>query len=735
MIEKTYTLLCPFGGLGAGALGFLQAETRLFETRAKFKLLGGIDVDAGACADFEYLTGVPEWCADVWDITPAELRARFGARGPDVVFLSPPCKGSSGLLSEAQARKAKYRKLNKLALKWIQLMLEAWADSPPRLILFENVPRIVSRAKRMLAAVRAHLRRAGYVMHDGVHDAGELGGLAQHRRRYLLVARHQKSVESLLYQPVKKRVRACGEVLGALPIPNDPAGGPLHRLPNIGWLNWVRLALIPAGGDWRDLPGVLEDGQERREVFKRHAVEDWDEPTGTVGGSGSNGVENVADPRPGECFRGTYGVSKWDDPAATVTGSAAPSTGRFAVADPRIKQAGLVGIVDRDDARRTVRDPRLTCKPRAGAYGVTGWDESAKAVTGATSIDAAEIAVADPRLIPQRGNANMHEDKYEVRAWAEPAGTVTGAKGIGSGAPSVADPRLTRPKATNGGHDDVDDVSRAAARKAWEQHGVKTPGERHWFKGKYGVQGWDEPSRSVIGGPSNGANAVADPRAKEWFGNVLRIVGWGEPTGTVTNSPSPSSRAIAVADPRVKGAFDHGYRVTPWEAPSPTVAAGSHPGQGAYSVADPRVDKAALVGIVTLSDARATVTGRIACPFALVDPSSDGPPIMVVRDVAKAPPAAPVILAEDGTWHRPLTTLELAVLQGLPALHHGAPLQLSGTGASAHRERIGNAVPVQAATAIAEQMLITLLSSDLKAFSLSSAGGAWVTPTEAAVVQ
>lgn len=31
MAEHTFTVLCPFGGSGGGALGFLDAEVRLLE--------------------------------------------------------------------------------------------------------------------------------------------------------------------------------------------------------------------------------------------------------------------------------------------------------------------------------------------------------------------------------------------------------------------------------------------------------------------------------------------------------------------------------------------------------------------------------------------------------------------------------------------------------------------------------------------------------------------------------
>lgn len=103
MTEHVFTALFPFGGLGAGARGFLDAQVRLMGATGRFRCLGGIDFDAGACADFRYLTGAESWCTDVLAITPAELRARYGERAPDVVFMSPPCKGSSRLLSAKKA--------------------------------------------------------------------------------------------------------------------------------------------------------------------------------------------------------------------------------------------------------------------------------------------------------------------------------------------------------------------------------------------------------------------------------------------------------------------------------------------------------------------------------------------------------------------------------------------------------------------------------------------------------
>ena len=86
----------------------------------------------------------------------------------------------------------------------------------------------------------------------------------------------------------------------------------------------------------------------------------------------------------------------------------------------------------------------------------------------------------------------------------------------------------------------------------------------------------------------------------------------------------------------------------------------------------------------------------------------------------------PVILSPtDGTWHRPLTDLELAALQGLPATLDGAPLALAGKSRAKWRERIGNCVPVGAAKAIGETLLQALLAASLGSWVLGSTG-IWV---------
>jgi len=433
-----------FCGMGGGALGFQRAEEEYLGFRGRYRTLGGVDVDPEACQDFTRLTGVPATCLDLFgradytafhgheppagwrEATPADLRAAAGGEPPDVIFLSPPCKGFSGLLPRQSAQSAKYAALNRLTLRGVWLALEAWADDPPGLILLENVPRITTRGAGFLLDIRRLLTTYGYRLHEASHDLGELGGLAQHRRRYLLVARHPAKVGAVLYQPPTRRVRAVGEILGTLPLPDDSAGGPLHRLPRLTWLTWLRLALVPAGGDWRELqrcdPATIGIVPEADQYHHTYRVTARTAPAGTVTGAGapSNGATCVADPRLDYQPRdGAFRVQAWTEPGTTVVAHARPggSNGVAAVADPRLPGdhwRGLFRIVRWDEPSRTVTgqataygsngamavaDPRLGCAPRNGAYRVVAWTGPAPTVTGAGDVHAqGAAAVADPRL-------------------------------------------------------------------------------------------------------------------------------------------------------------------------------------------------------------------------------------------------------------------------------------------------------------------------------------------------
>ncbi|EGW39350.1 hypothetical protein DOT_2635 [Desulfosporosinus sp. OT] len=115
-----------FSGSGGGALGFQNALDNFKGVTGQFKTLGGVDVDPLACEDFKYLTWVqatpmdlferrdyiafhgrepgPEW----HESTTEDLLAAAQGDYPDVIFLSPPCKGVSGLLLQKTAQGSPY---------------------------------------------------------------------------------------------------------------------------------------------------------------------------------------------------------------------------------------------------------------------------------------------------------------------------------------------------------------------------------------------------------------------------------------------------------------------------------------------------------------------------------------------------------------------------------------------------------------------------------------------------
>lgn len=488
----TFGVFHLFSGSGGGALGFQRAEEEYLGFRGRYTTLGGVDVDPDACADFTMLTGVPATVLDLFsrddyqafhgnpppatwrEAVPEDLRRAAGGVRPDVIFTSAPCKGLSALLPGAQASTPKYQALNRLTVRGIALSVAAWADDLPGLIIFENVPRITGpRGSALLDQIEHLLRSVGYVVDRDTHDLGAVGALAQHRRRFLLVARLPKKVPAPLYKPPLRKVRAIGSEIGRLPWPGNPDAGPMHRLPRLNWLTWVRLALIPAGGDWRDLQTV-EPGSYRIQAVNgyyghSYGVKAWHDPAATITSARhpSSGAVTVADPRLGHVPRtGVYQVARWDVPCGTVVGAAraAGSNGVAAVADPRLpSKAGrhaahyrvarweapghtVTGASHIANGMTAVADPRLTTHHGAtfggspGLYGVNEWRRPAPAVTASMVVSGSNTpaAVQDPRLgcAPRTG-------AYRVVRWEDAAPTVTGSGDVHTqGAAVVADPRL-----------------------------------------------------------------------------------------------------------------------------------------------------------------------------------------------------------------------------------------------------------------------------------------------------
>jgi site-specific DNA-cytosine methylase len=288
-------------------------------------------------------------------------------------------------------------------------------------------------------------------------------------------------------------------------------------------------------------------------------------------------------------------------------------------------------------------------------------------------------AIADPRMGP---GTVRHNNVYRVVRWSDFSPAVTAGHGPTGGGAAVADPRVGYGHGTHNNKLKVAEWDKptltvtAANQVQGGALSVADPRPGSTVFSGHGVTKWEEPAGAVAGEsfPTNGKYAVADPRP-EWkrHGNNLAVVDWAEHAPLViAGGKGVQGGYLSVADPRpacVKGDGDHyktggHYGVVPWHRPANVVAGTASHDNGFNNVADPRI------------------------------------PAGEERLVA-------LIVAADGTWHRPFTTFELAGLQSLVEPEEW--LQLDGLSDSAWRERIGNAIPKKAAKAIADVCGRTLL--------------------------
>lgn len=484
-----YTAAILFGGIGGFSAGLQESMVEAYGNVYRYRIICSIDSDPIACANHDLITGSnTSVCMDLFDrsqyikwhgedppddwkeVSAWDIWQAFGQQVPDYLFLSPPCKGFSGLLPSRSAKTDKYQALNLLTLRGLTLCLEAcrlYGDGElPAFIHFENVPRITSRGKDILNQIQRILKRYGFAYDQrSDHNLGEIGGLGQNRVRFLILARNEKRVPNFCYLPPKKTLKTIGDIIGPLPLPGDTeAGGPLHRIPRLHWKTWVRLALIPAGGDWRDLNEV--DWKNYRITHEPRSgawgVEDWNKTPGAVtGGAGvgrSNGVQAVSDPRT-RFKEGThaaiYRVSKWDVASPTTTGAHRPNNGAICIGDPRVNgrsnrftdqyrmqsvkepAATVTGTTDVQSGAQLVADPRVKSKLMPDSYGVLGFDDASKAIRGHSRIMQSASSIADPRLSCKPRSGTMG-----VQKWDKTAKTVIANGNIHASAAAVADPRI-----------------------------------------------------------------------------------------------------------------------------------------------------------------------------------------------------------------------------------------------------------------------------------------------------
>lgn len=315
-----------FCGMGGGALGFRRSNPRIKNLSAKWSCLGGIDANPDAIRDFTTLTGTPGTVLDLFDrdqytgfhnhqpptdwreAGPDDIRQAFQQKTPDVLFLSAPCKGFSGLLKPELRTNARYQALNGLTKRALWLAIEAYIDNPIPLILFENVPQIASAANgAFVSEITTILKAHGYIISAHSHNCGNIGGLAQSRRRFLIIARHPSKLPPFVYQPRHSPLAPVGPLLSRMPRINHNNPFSLHTPPQLTPQTWLRLAAIPEGQDWRALSSLPQT--DTNEILR---------------------LDNKS------WHKGIMGIQDRSRPAATIAGRNGPTNGAYSIPDGTI---------------------------------------------------------------------------------------------------------------------------------------------------------------------------------------------------------------------------------------------------------------------------------------------------------------------------------------------------------------------------------------------------------------
>lgn len=467
-------------GIGGESLGISSSKHEYKGIHGNFKNICGFDVDPIACKNYERITGSAAICADLFskeqytmfhgeepdsdwrELTGSDIREFCKGIYPDMVFMSPPCKGNSRLLPPKMAMTSKYQALNMFPERLIDLALDAWFDDLPAVIMIENVPGILdkNRGRETLKRIKSKLILRGYLLYENLYDCGEWGGLGQHRVRYLLIARLPDKIPSFIFQPPKLPLKSIGDILGPLPLPGDTVRcGKMHRIPNLEWRTWERLALIPAGKDWRALEGF-----RHKQWSGAWRIIPWNETSNSVtaatkGVGQSTGASATADPRLEfvQGYGNKYRVVNSDEPCPTVTGSrlgsgapiyADPKVPKFAANANKVISWGepsgtVIGGAGISNGALTVADPRLNKRDGrySGTYKIISWNEPSTTVTGQTDIQTGALSVTDPRISNKWSGAG----NFGVMEWNKPSKTITSSGDIHAGTSAVADPRIPEP--------------------------------------------------------------------------------------------------------------------------------------------------------------------------------------------------------------------------------------------------------------------------------------------------
>jgi DNA (cytosine-5)-methyltransferase 1 len=276
MKPRAIDLFCGCGGLTLGL------------TSAGFNVIGALDNWPIAIQTYRRNFSHPVVCEPIEKLSASEFLGRICSSNTqiDLVAGGPPCQGFSiqRIGKDTDDR-------NALVLEFARFVQELH----PRMFLMENVPGLLGKRGRLLAArLGCTLKSAGYEIRVKQVNAAEYG-IPQIRKRIFFYGWKSHQGANFVFPPStcsRDQFRTVAEAIGDLPQPSHSRNqsvqsDPLHFRTNLSELNLERLRHIPPGGGFEDLPVELrvnchKNGASKighRYVYGRLAP---DRPAGTI---------------------------------------------------------------------------------------------------------------------------------------------------------------------------------------------------------------------------------------------------------------------------------------------------------------------------------------------------------------------------------------------------------------------------------------------------------------------
>lgn len=260
-------LFCGAGGLSQG----LQ--------EAGVNVVAGVDVDPACAYPFEANIEAPFVERDVRDLTAQHLEPLWADGAPRLLAGCAPCQPFSpyrrGVDTSHEEQWPLLREFGRLV-----------GEVLPDVVTMENVTRIAKAG--VFVEFVAGLRNLSYHV-DWRSCYGPRYGLAQHRRRLVLLASRLGPLRVPPGHLDKSQFTTVREVIGGLP---EIAAGEchfddqLHVARALSPLNRKRIAASKPGGTWRDWPLELLSpchtrtaGSSFQNVYARM---EWDKPSPTI---------------------------------------------------------------------------------------------------------------------------------------------------------------------------------------------------------------------------------------------------------------------------------------------------------------------------------------------------------------------------------------------------------------------------------------------------------------------